>query len=309
MNINDFLSHLKGVKRTKDGWSALCPAHNDKNPSLSITCGSDNKILIKCFAGCSAKEIVESIGLAMQDLFTNTKPDYNRNTYYYYQNEAGDNIYRIVKTPSKKYIAEHPHPNGNWVKGLGDACPVPYRLPQLLHAAEDTVFIVEGEKDCDSLAGLGLVATTNPFGAGKWQNTFSNYLVGRTCVILPDNDPIGEKHGQQVSASLRAKASCVKVIGLPGLPEKGDVTDWLNKGGTKEKLLKLVKLAPVHFQKSHPSIAEAILLLAKDAELFHNPANNKAYASALVGNYLETLPISSEKFRDWLRRKRQIVHT
>ena len=81
-------------------------------------------------------------------------------------------------------------------------------------------------------------------GAGKWRDSYSEYLRGAKCVILPDNDDPGRKHAQQVARSLYGKAASVKVLELPGLPEKGDVTDWLETGGTKEELMRLAAECP-----------------------------------------------------------------
>ena len=124
-----------------------------------------------------------------------------------------------------------------------------YQLPRLLDAVKngETVFIAEGEKDCNNLAALGLVATTSPMGAGKWRDYYSNSLQGANVVILADNDDAGRKHAQQVAKSLSGKAK-IKVIEFPDLPEKGDVSDWLGsrQGHLKKKakLLQLVADAP-----------------------------------------------------------------
>lgn len=63
------LSRLDKVKKTGKGYIALCPAHADKSPSLSLKEGSDGRVLIHCFAGCTAEEVVNEIGLQMSDLF------------------------------------------------------------------------------------------------------------------------------------------------------------------------------------------------------------------------------------------------
>ena len=120
-----------------------------------------------------------------------------------------------------------------------------YRLPELLAAdPTQTVFVVEGEKDADRLAGLGLVATTNVGGAGKWKPEYSEALRGRNVVILRDNDEAGRLHAEKVSTDLQGVAASVKVLLLPDLPEKGDVSDWLDAGGSAEKLLALVEQTP-----------------------------------------------------------------
>lgn len=68
--IEQILSRLDGVKkRGPQGYMAKCPAHDDKTPSLAVTQLSDGRILVKCFAGCGASEIMSQIGLQLADLF------------------------------------------------------------------------------------------------------------------------------------------------------------------------------------------------------------------------------------------------
>ena len=73
MDINTFLAHLVKVKKAGPGkWKALCPAHDDKSPSLSVAHADDGKILINCFACCSPESIVSALGLKMADLFVDS---------------------------------------------------------------------------------------------------------------------------------------------------------------------------------------------------------------------------------------------
>lgn len=123
-----------------------------------------------------------------------------------------------------------------------------YRLPQVARAvaAGETVHVVEGEKDVAALEGLGLVATCNAGGAGKWRNDYSEALRGAHVVIIPDHDDPGRKHAEDVKAALEGAAADVRIIYLPGLgpvlPKHGkDVSDWLAAGGTAEELRVLVK--------------------------------------------------------------------
>ena len=107
-----------------------------------------------------------------------------------------------------------------------------YRLPELsASGADETIFIVEGEKDVESLLKLDLTATCNPFGAEKWESGYNKFLQNRRCVIIPDNDEIGRAHASQVADNLLNTAAEIKILRLPNLPEKGDVTDWLSAGG------------------------------------------------------------------------------
>nr|MBF6614980.1 AAA family ATPase [Chloroflexota bacterium] len=112
-----------------------------------------------------------------------------------------------------------------------------YRLPSVLAASPNVViYAVEGEKDADRLRSYGFVATTSPGGAGKWRDEYSQSLAGRPVVILPDNDEPGRRHAEQVQQSLRGVGARVEILTLQGLPDKGDVSDWLDMGHTDDEL-------------------------------------------------------------------------
>ena len=250
--VDLILSRLDRVKRVSGGYMARCPVHDDKNPSLSITEGDDGRVLLKCFAGCSTEEIVKALGLTMSDLFPpGSKPQKQRAAYvntkptYIYVNKEGEPLFGIVRTPQKQFMAVHLDGDG-WAYGMGGANPTIYNLPKVIDAVNkgELVFVVEGEKDADNMAKVGLTATTNPFGAGKWHAEYSNYLKNADVVIIPDNDEVGRRHAEQVAQSLVGKAKSIKILELPNLPPSGDVSDWLGAGGTKEELLKLAEQAP-----------------------------------------------------------------
>jgi len=164
---------------------------------------------------------------------------------YDYRDESGQLLYQVQRFEPKKFVQRKPDGDG-WIYKVKGVRRVPYRLPELLASPLSArVYIVEGEKDVDRLMGLGLVATCNAGGAGKWDKSFSEYLQDRTVIILPDNDDAGRDHAQKVAKSLRsATTSLVRILELPGLPEKGDVSDWLDAGGTAEELQKLKTIAP-----------------------------------------------------------------
>ncbi len=123
---------------------------------------------------------------------------------------------------------------------------MPYRLPKVL--AADTVFLPEGEKDVATLEGWGLVASCNPGGSGSSHlyAAWAEHFRGRHIVILPDNDAPGRKHAAAVAGHLLPVAASLRVVELPGLPAKGDVTNWKEAGGTGEQLLACVaEVAPL----------------------------------------------------------------
>jgi hypothetical protein len=167
---------------------------------------------------------------------------------YDYRDEQGAvlfQVWRIQKLDGRKnFLQARPVPGG-WETGIAGVRRVLYRLPELLAADPHLpVLLCEGEKDADRLAALGYVATTVPMGAGKWLPEYTTSLAGRRICLLLDNDPDGEKHGVVVGGSLADIAEEVRVLQLPGLPEKGDVSDWLDDGGTPEALSRLLDDAP-----------------------------------------------------------------
>ena len=243
--LQNVLSRLQGVRKDGRGWKALCPAHADRNTSVKVDEAEAGKVLLKCFAGCRTEDIVAAIGLNMSNLYL--EPERKRKVIaaYDYKDASGKLLFQVCRTADKRFFQRRPDGKGGWVNGLGDIKPVLYRLPELFEAVKrgETVFIPEGEKDADNLARLGLAATTSPMGAGKWRDYYSDWLKGANVVILPDNDEPGRKHAQQVAQSLHGKAKSIKILELPGLPSKGDVSDWLAAGGTKEELLRLAEEA------------------------------------------------------------------
>ncbi len=156
---------------------------------------------------------------------------------YDYRDEQGELLMQAVRKEPKKFVQRRPD-GEDWIWNVEGVRVVPYRLPELLAAPGAVVYVVEGEKDADRLASIGLVATTNAAGAGKWTAAHSEFLRGRNVVILPDNDDAGKKHAKKVAKSLLGIA-VARIVGLPGLPEKGDVSDWLDAGGTAEALASL----------------------------------------------------------------------
>jgi hypothetical protein len=239
------LQLLKGVRRSGEGHEAHCPAHEDERRSLSVGRGKDGCVLLKCHAGCTTEAVLAALGLTVHDLFA--APAANGAcrrivATYDYQDEAGCLRFQVVRFHPKDFRQRRPDGRGGWAWGLGGRQPVLYRLPELLAApAGETVFVPEGEKDVGRLRALGLVATTNPMGAGKWRQHYNEALRGRRVVVLADKDDAGRDHARQVAEALGGVAASVAVLELPGLPDKGDVSDWLNAGGTKEKLLELAR--------------------------------------------------------------------
>jgi hypothetical protein len=210
------------------------------------------KILLHCHRGCSIEAIAQALKINVGDL--SDKPVIVAT--YPYEGEWGVLLYEVVRYFPKDFKVRRPDGNGGWVWSLKGIPRVPFRLPELLPTpAGEIVVICEGEKDVLALVALGFTATTNLGGAtidksngtagkGKWLSSYNDYFQGRRVIIIPDNDEAGRAHAVTIAHNLRPVAKSLKLIALPGLPEKGDVSDWLAAGGTKAELLKIVEAAP-----------------------------------------------------------------
>ena len=167
-------------------------------------------------------------------------------------------------------------------------CPrVPYRLPKVLNA--ETVYLPEGEKDVHTLEGWGLVASCNPGGSGSSHlyAEWTDYFRGRHIVILPDNDEPGRKHAAAVAAALLSVAASVRIVELPGLPAKGDVTDWRDAGGTFEQFRELTEAAA-------PMDAAALSELRARWGLADEEPHHQAARAEAADDWPKPEPIQSE---------------
>lgn len=264
--LSSILNKLGPVRKQGKEYIGRCPAHADKTPSLSVSTGDDGRVLLHCHAGCATDSILGKIGLEAKDLFADnghkqTEPP----ATYDYTDATGKLLYQVCRKVGKHFSQRRPDGSGGWVYNLNGVQRVPYRLPSAIEAIRDskTVYVVEGEKDADRLAALGLAATTNSGGAGKWLDSLSAHLKGAKAVILPDNDQPGRDHAKAVAASLKGTASSVKIVELPGLEEKGDVSDWLSAGNGKTDLIELLKDAVPRDPQAEPEAPPIGTLLSE----------------------------------------------
>ena len=249
-NAAAIAARLNGTKRG-NGWRAVCPAHDDNNPSLSIMEGQDGRTLLHCFAGCTVEAVVKAAGLTMSDLAPARSSAPRRIVQEYDYVDAGGNlVFQVVRFEPKDFRQRRPDPKnpGSWIWNLQGVERVLYRLPAVLNANADgaTVFCTEGEKDADALVAIGLCATCNAGGAGKWHAGYTSALTGADVTIIADKDAPGRSHAAMVLEALTGKATSVRVLELPdrdGHPVK-DAADWIAAGGTATELQALVETAP-----------------------------------------------------------------
>jgi len=258
------LAQLPDARHLGRKWIARCPAHDDHTPSLAITEGADGRALVVCRAGCSFDSILRALGMEKAELFVDRKPSRATNgasvhapaptrdrpalvASYDYTDPDGELLYQVCRMEPKEFRQRRPDPSrpGDWIWNMRDTQRVLYRLAELREAIalEKRVYVVEGEKDADALRAWGLTATTNSEGAHRWSDAYAPEFRDAHVAILSDNDDAGRARTAKLVSSLTGIAADLRVIDLPGLPEKGDVSDWIAQGGTLEQLDRLVVAA------------------------------------------------------------------
>jgi len=277
-NYHTFYSkYLSNVKRIGgDEYQALCPFHEDTKPSFNFS----NKTGQYYCHGCSKKG--DSLHFYAKINGLDTKHDFGKvlrgiaddfgipwkeekhhiEKTYDYTDAEGNLLFQVCRMEPKDFRQRQPGNNGKWIWNLKGVDTVLYNLPQVLQASE--VFIVEGEKDADTLVDLGIIGTTCPMGAKKWKDSYNEALEGKDIVLIPDNDNEGREHMTQVAISLNGTSKSLKWVDLPGLPSKGDVSDFIagfsDKEEAAERLSILVENAgPYTPPKQARSIEDVIL--------------------------------------------------
>jgi len=241
-------------------WTALARCHDDHENSVRITLGDDGRVLLTCDVCRDNSKTFAAHGIDPKRLFVsknghrsnghakaNGKPktdsdvSFKKVAKYTYYDRDGNYVFdvtrkeRVIDGKKQKIFPQsHIKADGTYVNNIDDVPrPLPlYRLPQLTKAdPKRPALIVEGEKDVHNLDRVKILATTNPGGAGKWLPEYSESLRGRPAYVVRDNDAAGESHVKQVAKSLYGIAGSLKVIELPNLPPKGDISDWLEQNG------------------------------------------------------------------------------
>lgn len=259
MILSEFVAMLRGVQKSGDGYSAKCPAHDDRTASLSVT-EKNGKLLVKCHAGCATPAVCSALGITTSYLF-NGAPRTSRPKIvatYDYRDATGKVVHQTVRYDPKRFSQRRPNGRGGWIWDLKGVELVLFRLPETIQAIQShkPVFIAEGEKDVETLVRHGFAATCNVFGAdkgkgaangkGKWKKAYSETLTGADVVIIPDNDQAGRDHANLVSSSLQGHASRVRLLWLPanvnGKTVK-DVSDYFGADASAEDFNNLVESA------------------------------------------------------------------
>lgn len=278
MEITDILSRLNGVKGGDGQWSARCPCRNDdNNPSLSVA-EENGRILMHCHrgSGCDVFKICESIGISVAEIMPDdpqpqkTKSGLTLVATYDYIDKDGQLLFQKLRyldeNGKKTFRQRRPKDGGGWEYELAGTPRILYNLPAVLLAKENKqpILVVEGEKDVDTLAQLGITATTMPGGAGKWLDIHTEALSGATVDVIADNDEVGRDHAAKVTQAL-LDAGCDVASFV--CPSAKDITDHLRAGGTVTELVPLESSPVIPERDSRDDAIDAISdLLSSDAK-------------------------------------------
>lgn len=252
-------AELRQGKTTGNEIRFSCPRHDDNEPSLRLDtakncwfCNPCNKggnswALAAWIADVSADDKLSVIAWLKERGLLNGNghqepAERHIIVTYDYKNAEGELVYQVARFEPKDFRQRRPDGNGGWIWNTKGLKRLPYNLPKL--AAAEYPFITEGEKDVESLRKIGLVGTCNSGGAGKWSAELAQYFrADQHITILPDNDEPGRNHAQQVAESLFGKVASLKILELAGLPDKGDISDWLQDRDPGEAAEMLCRLA------------------------------------------------------------------
>lgn len=225
-----------------------CPRHDDHDPSLMVNSRKNCWFCGPCGPGGNWWELAAFLSGRNTDDRQAIVADLQKHGLltghervaetYPYRDEEGQLLFEMERLEPRGFRVRRPNGHGGWISNLKGVRRVLYRLPEIKNAT--LVFLVEGEKDANALVAIGLESTTNPLGAGKWLSDYNPSLAGKHVVIIPDADEAGERHALEVARELRPLAASVRMLRLPGLAEGGDVSDWLQAGGTSERLLEFL---------------------------------------------------------------------
>ncbi len=243
-----------GVSGNPEQGLALCPLHDDRNPSLSINA---EKGVWHCLSGCGSggiNDLCRRLNLQSPFKHSNSssqdRKDDGIETIHKYTDESWNNLFAFVRF--KKGVSKRQKgffarwENGQFLKGLNNTRRVLYNLSSVINTISKggQIYIVEGEKCADILIKNGICATTNPMGASNWQPEYTEvFKEGTEVIIIPDSDVPGEKHKKVVTSHLLKKKCKIKHIylGYDITDSNGkDVYDWLQTYTIKE-LEELVK--------------------------------------------------------------------
>lgn len=263
---NENVQHFNVVSRYNGRVQAKCPAHNDKQASLTITKG-DKCTLFHCHAGCKLEDVLTAAGLEKKDTFYNnvfyaekwkmyieSREKRKIEAIYPYVSINGGYAFHKIRLEGKKILYgrlenerfSYGLPRSKHRKSYGAIYGDLNAIQKAIQCGKP-IFVVEGEKDTDTMTKHGFVAFTYG-GVNDWQSEFASILKDAVVYILADNDIPGQGVANRIYEDLQGIAKTAKVITpMPDIP-KADITDYFQTGHSKqdfEQLLKTEQIRPL----------------------------------------------------------------
>lgn len=309
--LDNVLSRLQGVVRVGEGFQAKCPCRNDdENPSFSVSEGDSGKVVMYCHAGrCDTAKACESMGISMADLYPPKKKEELKLTATYkYLAADGTLLFeklRYINERGEKTFRQRKRDGSGWSYKLGDTPRVLYNLPMVAKAVAngEPIWVVEGEKDADTLIKMGICATTMPNGAGTWLPIHTEVLAGATVDIIADKDTAGTKHAESVYEELKEAGCDVQVWTCT---RGKDITDHLGAGGTINDLVAyqasdVVEESPERLEEEAPTpesgALTAITELLQRSDI--SDTQKLLKAELLIARTSSTKPIDTGRLVEW----------
>ncbi len=272
------LERLSDAKRSGGGWAASCPAHNDRNPSLSISERDDGQVLLYCHAGCFTEAVVGALGLQMGDLFPRSQRNgYEQPTATWSIKDAEGNTQALhvrFDSPEGKRVVWKLHDSGpkDWgLKGRKPSTLPLYGSEEVKDYPDDVpIIVVEGEKATDALRGALIPAIGSVTGASDTPGAEALEVLRRRPVVLwPDNDEEGRSHMLRIAEALYGVASEVRIYEWKDAPVKGaDAADHpavLSRSKAGVRAL-LGEMDATSVWKPSPEVSLSPSLKGKDTE-------------------------------------------
>lgn len=236
MNAAGIAHALENSRASGGGFVCCCPAHEDRDPSLSLR-DAGSKVLVHCHAGCSQPDVIAA--LKSRGLW-DVESEQQLVCTYDYLDEHGQKLYEICRYEyfdqhgkrHKTFKQRYPDGHGGWI-WQKHRRQVLYSLPAVVR--NQIIFIVEGEKDVETLRDFGFTATTSAGGArSAWLPQYNAVLRGKEIIIVPDDDQVGWHKAGIIVEGLFDVAASVALLKLPP-PDNKDISQWLGVDRSLER--------------------------------------------------------------------------
>ena len=252
VQLSVYENEIESFAKDGKGYKGRCPFHPDHEPSMRIDFKNGKWVWFchPCTAregqsvGGNAFELLKRLGKAPKAHKKDGERKDQPTATYDYTDKDGKLLFQALRFgdgKGKTFKQRQPDGRGSWIWNVPEDVRTLYNLPAI--AIADQVLIVEGEKDVETARKLGFAATTNPLGATKWLQKYTELLAGKNVIVVPDNDAAGDKHRKVVLQALCECSKHPESIKVVHLPTGKDLTEWVEAGGSAAQLSETINKA------------------------------------------------------------------